>query len=387
MLEQNYRSTPQILAAANALMAEAGSGYAKRLFSLRPASLKPRLVTVADEAAQARWVADEVLRQRESKLPLKRQAVLFRTSHHSAPLELELARRNIPFVKFGGLRFFESAHVKDLVSLLRWAQTPRSRLAGQRVLRLVPGIGSSAAAKLLDALDAAADPAAALLAHVPTPRVQAEWEALKRTVQGLRDPALPWLDALPLARAWYTPHLKRLHENARQREADLDQLQRIATGFSSAERFLTELSLDPPAASSDEAADPLLDEDYLILSTIHSAKGQEWGVVNVVDGCMPSDMATRSVEEIEEERRLLYVAMTRARDELNLVVPQRFHVTQQRHHGDRHLYAVVSRFITPAVRSLFDEWTPVEAKPGEQSDEGPMLLDVAALARQRFLPD
>ncbi len=157
-----------------------------------------------------------------------------------------------------------------------------------------------------------------------------------------------WPAEIANARHWYDPHLERTHEDASTRRADLLQLEQIAAGYPSRERFLTELTLDPPDATSDEAGVPLQDEDYLILSTIHSAKGQEWKsvfVLNVVDGCIPSDLGTGTTAEIEEERRLLYVAMTRAKDDLHLVVPQRFFTHGQNAYGDRHVYASRTRFI------------------------------------------
>ena len=152
------------------------------------------------------------------------------------------------------------------------------------------------------------------------------------------------------------------------RRADVEQLVRLAAGYASRESFLTELTLDPPEATSDRAGPPLLDDDYLILSTIHSAKGQEWTsvhVLNVVDGCIPADLSTGSNEEIEEERRLLYVAMTRAKDHLHLLVPQRFYVTQQSAHGDRHLYAGRTRFIAAQDVKAFEEvvWPPPPQRP------------------------
>jgi DNA helicase II / ATP-dependent DNA helicase PcrA len=225
----------------------------------------------------------------------------------------------------------------------------------------VPGIGPARSAQLLDRIEAAADPAQALADYTPPPAAKKGWRALTEAWHTLHRTGT-WPADLQLAVDWYRPHLERLHgADARVRQADLDQLARIAAGHASRERFLTELALDPPAASSDEAGEPLRDEDYLILSTIHSAKGQEWNAVsilNVVDGCMPADLATGRAAEIEEERRLLYVAMTRARDSLNLLVPQRFYVTQQRQWGDRHLYAARSRFIPPSVAEQFDAVVP-----------------------------
>ena len=386
-LARNYRSTQPILAASNAVIAQAAERFAKELWSDRPSSAKPRLVAIEDEAAQARWVADEVLRRREEGLLLKRQAVLFRSSQHSAALELELVRRRIPFVKFGGLRFLEASHVKDVLSLLRWAENPRSRLAGFRAARLVPGLGPAAATRLLDAMAQAGDPAAALAAYKPPPAAADGWSSLRSAWTELHRQERGWPHELQQAIAWYQPHLERLHDDARVRRADLDALARIAAGHASRERFLTELALDPPEASSDEAGPPLLDEDYLILSTIHSAKGQEWNavyVLNVVDGCMPADIATGHAASIEEERRLLYVAMTRARDSLDLLVPQRFHVTQQRNLGDRHLYATVSRFITPEMRSHFESVGPAAASTAVALEEGPPLMDAGAALRGRW---
>ncbi len=387
-LERNYRSTQPILDASNAVIALARERYAKHLWSERASSDRPRLVTVADEASQASWVADQVLAQREGGMRLKDQAVLFRASHHSAALELELVRRNIPFVKFGGLKFLEAAHVKDVLSVLRWAQNPRHQLAGFRVAQLIPGIGPATARRLIDVMAASVDPVAALMQFdVPTTARQ-DWSEFCETYGHLRADSSHggWPADLELARRWYVPHLERLYDDAALRQADLAQLQRIAAGFGSRERFLAELTLDPPEAVSDEAGAPHRDEDYLILSTIHSAKGQEWKavyVLNVVDGCLPADLATESVEQIEEERRLLYVAMTRAKQHLELIAPQRFYVQQQAGLGDRHVYAPVSRFITPEVAALCQREGVAQgaAEPGGQGRQAGAQVDIAARIR------
>jgi DNA helicase-2/ATP-dependent DNA helicase PcrA len=387
-LERNYRSTQPILDASNAVIALARERHAKQLWTERKSSNKPKLVTVSDEAGQARWVADQVLAQREAGATLKSQAVLFRASGHSAAVELELTRRNIPFVKFGGLRFLEAAHVKDLMALLRWVQNPRSRMSGFRVAQLVPGVGPATAARLLDAMDAASDPAAALAAFKPGSGAREDWQGFARAYRDLSVPGLAWPADLDIALRWYAPQLERLYEDAKVRKADLDQLARIASGYASRERFLTELTLDPPDATSAESGAPLRDEDYMILSTIHSAKGQEWKsvyVLNVVDGCIPSDMATGSSEEIEEERRLLYVAMTRAKEDLHLIVPQRFYVHQQTGLGDRHVYGSRTRFIPDEMSPLFEPLPKAPDLPPLRSAAAMPVAQVDVGARLRKL--
>jgi len=389
-LERNYRSTQPILEASNAVIAEAPERFAKTLWSDRPSCAKPRIVTVPDEMAQARQVADRVLAWREEGVRLRQQAVLFRTAHHSAAVELELTRRRIPFVKFGGLKFLESTHVKDVLAVLRWAENPRSRIAGFRVAQLVPGVGPANARRLLDAMDASAAPAQALLDHAMPPAASEDWAAFTALWASLREGS-SWPAELDAVNAWYLPLLHRLHEDAPARQADLVQLTQIASGYAARERFLTELTLDPPAASSDEAGPPHLDEDYMILSTIHSAKGQEWNAVqilNVVDGCIPSEMSTGDAAQIAEERRLLYVAMTRAKERLELLAPQRFFVTEQARFGDRHVYASLSRFITPAALGCFER-ASAQGLPGAGAGGGVAGLpsarvDLAARLRDRW---
>lgn len=385
-LERNYRSTQPILDASNAVIAAARERHAKNLFTDKASSQRAQLVLVPDEAQQARWVAEQVLRRREGGTTLKSQAVLFRASHHSAALELELARRDIPFVKFGGLKFLEAAHVKDVMAVLRFAHNPRGRMAGFRVVQLVPGIGPATATRLLDAMAQAPDPRAALQAFEPPAAAREEWTQLAALLARLQEPGLAWPADMELAKSWYLPQLERMHDDAQVRKLDVEQLARLATGYGSRERFLTELTLDPPEVTSDQSGPPLRDEDYLILSTIHSAKGQEWKavhVLNVVDGCIPSDMATGTSEELEEERRLLYVAMTRAREHLHLVVPQRFYVTQQSGGGDRHMYAGRTRFISETMAGLFEQvaWPQAAAAAPAGTQPQAAVIEVRARAR------
>ncbi len=383
-LERNYRSTETILAAANAVIGLAPERFTKNLWSERRSSALPMLIAVRDENDQASFIVDRILENREAGTALKAQAVLFRAAHHSGPLEVELVRRNIPFVKFGGLKFLDSAHVKDMMCILRFLENPRDRVSGFRLLQLLPGIGPASAGTLLDAIAAGAEPLAGL-ASLPAPaRSREDWKAFADLVDRLRSRP-QWPADIELARLWYEPHLERIHEDASVRLPDLIQLQQIASTYPSRERFLTELTLDPPSASSDEAGPPLLDEDYLILSTIHSAKGQEWKsvfVLNCVDGCIPSDLGMGSRDEIEEERRLLYVAMTRAKDVLHLLIPQRFFVSQQSRNGDRHVYAARTRFIPDRILSLFDKraWPVAPAEAKSNRPAGP-AVDVGARMR------
>jgi DNA helicase II / ATP-dependent DNA helicase PcrA len=381
-LAQNYRSTQAILAASNAVIALAAERFTKNLWSEREASARPLLIAVRDETDQARYVVSRVLENREAGLPLKSQAVLFRTSHHSDTLEFELTRRNTPFVKFGGLKFLEAAHVKDVLAALRFAENPRDRVAGFRVTQLVPGIGPASAARILDRL-AAPDPAAMLVAYAP-PRAGAEWKDFVALFDALFRRACIWPAEFEQVRRWYEPHLERLHDDAHVRAVDLAQLEQIAASYRTREQFLTDLTLDPPSASSDEAGAPLLDEDYLILSTIHSAKGQEWKsvfVLNAVDGCIPSDLATGSTDEIEEERRLLYVAMTRAKDQLDVIVPQRFYTHNQANRGDRYVHALRTRFIPTPVARLFEQRVWPSAQAGASAAQPQAQIDVTARMR------
>ncbi len=387
-LEQNYRSTQPILEAANAVIGMTKERFTKNLWTDRASSRRPLLVSVRDEADQARYVVEQVLEAREAGTMLKQQAVLFRTSHHSGALEVELTRRNIPYVKFGGLKFLDSAHVKDVLALLRWVQNPRDRIAGFRVMQLLPGVGPTSAGRVLEHMLGAPDPIAALRKAPPPQRCEEVWDNFVETVLAIRAGRAGWPGELGMARLWYEPHLEVRHEDAITRRADLLQLEQIAAGYPSRERFLTELTLDPPDATSDQAGVPHLDEDYLILSTMHSAKGQEFKSVfmlNVVDGCIPSDLGTGQSHEIEEERRLFYVGLTRAKDDLHVIVPQRFFTHGQRPMGDRHVYAARTRFIPADLLDLFEQRAWPIAAPGTIQPLSPdFKVDVAARMRDMW---
>jgi DNA helicase-2/ATP-dependent DNA helicase PcrA len=358
VLAQNYRSTQPILDCANALLAEGARQHRKTLLGTRQANQKPFYVTLEDSVAQAEYIVSKILATREVGGALRRHAILFRSSHHSDALEVELMRRNVPFVKYGGLKFLEAAHVKDMLSVLRWADNPRNSVAGFRVLKLVPGIGPAHAKQILDHLEAYSYSMKSLGAWDAPQPVKMDWKRFFEFIIKLVDPETPWAGQLGLVRDWYKPQLERIYDASWARMGDLEQLQVLSTQFPSRERFLTELTLDPPAVTSDQAGNASKDEDYVILSTIHSAKGQEWDyvyVLNVSDGNFPSEFSTGKPDMIEEERRLLYVAMTRARNELHLCAPLKYAVTQQAKDGDKHVYGAKSRFMTDKVLDCFQQ--------------------------------
>jgi DNA helicase-2/ATP-dependent DNA helicase PcrA len=390
-LAQNYRSTQQVLDVANAVMSEAPRAHRKYLLSIRGEGVRPKVVTVDELQSQAEYVCNEVLRRREANVPLKRQAVLFRSGSHSDVLEVELAKRKIPFVKYGGLKFLEAAHIKDLLAVLRWADNPRNTLAAFRALQLLPGMGPVNARAAIEHLENGGQSFAALLSFRPPQTGEQDWRRLVELMQALADPQLQWLGQVNAVREWYRPHFERLYEQLHTRQADLEQLELLSGQFPSRERFLTELTLDPPNASSDLSGRAGLDEDFLVLSTIHSAKGMEWDtvyVLNVVDGSFPSEFATGKAELIEEERRLLYVALTRAQNELLLLVPLKFHLTNQSRHGDAHVYGGRSRFMTEKVQKTLEPVTfhgsALASADTLSEAQAPVTVDVGARLRDMW---
>jgi DNA helicase-2/ATP-dependent DNA helicase PcrA len=385
-LECNYRSTQAVLDAANALIAGATRGYRKSLSAARGGGSRPQLVTVQDDRAQADYVIRSVLRRREEGTPLARQAVLFRSSDHSDWLEIELMRANIPYVKYGGLRFLEAAHVKDALSILRWADNPKNGLAAFRVLQLLPGMGPAHAARAWQCVVDAGFRLSALAAFAAPAAAADAWTEFAGLMAELSGPRADWPAQFTRLRAWYEPELERLYDAPGVRTADLAMLEQLAGQYPGRERFLTELTLDPPAASGDLAGPPLIDEDYLVLSTVHSAKGQEWDavhVLNVTDGNFPNEFAAGSAAGIDEERRLFYVAMTRARDELHLLEPLRYYVTQQAPAGDRHVYGARSRFLDGPMLDLLEQtgWPQQAESTAGAPEAAAVRVDVGSRLR------
>lgn len=374
-LTRNHRSTPQVVEVANRIWAQAAERHDKELVAVRGDGPIPQLVTAGDEHLEARAVVDRLLAAHEAGVALRDQAVLFRTAHHADILEVELTVRNVPFVKFGGLAFLEAAHVKDLLALCRVALNPRDDLAWFRILQRIDEIGPARARALVTALQDCDGSVDAALSHCELPgHLHGPVLALGDSIaECVRRCEAGHCDISSLV-AWLAPRLHSLG-SVESRRADLDRLADVAA-TSSLERFLTDLTLDPPASSSDLAGPPLLDDDYVTLSTIHSAKGGEWEIVHLIhaaDGNIPSDLATGDAAQIEEERRLFYVAATRARNALVVHVPLRFH-HHPRRLDDAHSLAQRSRFLSPEVTAVMREVvqagdTAVDVATGEISHD------------------
>jgi len=385
-LEQNYRSTQAILDASNAVMAGVRERYTKNLWTSRQGGQRPLLVVCEDEAQQCEAVCRRILDHFEAGLALHRQAVLIRAGWHSDMLEVELTRRRIPFHKYGGLRFLEAAHVKDLLAFLRVLENPHDELSWFRVLLLLDGIGPRTARRILDALGVrrggspSADlavsplqrlfraPARSLPAGDQLADLRAVWAECAGfdMESGVADPdaGIALASQIERVRLFYEPIFERTYENAAVRLRDLEQIERIAAGYESRRSFITDLTLDPPQSTSDLAGKPHLEEDFLVVSTIHSAKGGEWDAVHVLhaaDGMIPSDMALSDEAGLDEERRLFYVALTRAKDHLYVYAPLRYYHRRYAM-GDQHSYGQLTRFISPEVRRLFDQTLPSEAE-------------------------
>ncbi len=380
-LEQNYRSVQPILDATNAVIGLAAKRYQKELFSTRKSAQKPRLVSLLDEEQQCDYLIGRILEHHEAGIPLRKQAVLFRTSHHSDALEVELVRRNIPFVKYGGLKFLEAAHVKDAMCFLRVAENPRDATSAFRIVQLMDGFGPAYARKAIDYLAERKFDVRESAHFAPPSAASEQWRAFVALMVRLAGlPAaehsgnsqlatgnsLPLPEQIAAIRKFYAPILDRRYDQPQVRKRDLEQLEQIAAGFRSRSAMLADLTLDPPNSTQDLAGPPLLDEDYLILSTIHSAKGCEWDAVYVIhaaDGNIPSDMATGDDDQIEEERRLFYVALTRARDFLEVCFPLKYY---HRKRSDRHSFAQLTRFLPESILDRFERIAMEPAAPADQ---------------------
>jgi DNA helicase-2/ATP-dependent DNA helicase PcrA len=390
-LEQNYRSTQPILSVTNTLISRAAERFTKNLWTERTGGETPWLVAARDEQQQTRFVVDRILELHEEGTPLREIAVLFRAGYMSADLEIELTNRKIPFEKWGGLKFLEAAHVKDVLAFLRILENPRDEVSWYRLLLLLPGIGDATARAAIDSMIAAAWESNAFGRYNPPPRAKAAHAALVSLLEGLRSG--PVVDEAKVAadiarvRQLYDNILRERYDRVEPRLADLDQLQTIAAGYPDRATFLSALALEPPQATQDLPGGSSREEnDCLILSTAHSAKGKEWDAVFViwaVDGWFPSARCLNSEEETEEERRLMYVALTRARNYLSVAYPLNAYSSRR---GADYSLDQLCRFIDRGVRdnmqrvALAGDNTPADIAPPQK----PPLLDLRALLRSKF---
>jgi DNA helicase-2/ATP-dependent DNA helicase PcrA len=388
-LEQNYRSTQPILDATNALIAAASLRYSKTLRTSRAGGEPPLLVAARDEHEQTIYVVDEILRQHEEGTPLREMAVLFRAGYMSADLEIELTNRKIPFEKWGGLKFLEAAHVKDVLAFLRILENPRDEVSWFRVLLLLPGVGDVTARSAIDTIARDAwDPRA--LSAFPAPRrARAAQAALSGLLDELTAPSAqpaPVAAEIARIRRLYDDILRERYDRPEPRLLDLDQLELIAGNFKGRSHFLSELALEPPSSSQDLAGPSTGENDMLILSTAHSAKGREWDAVFViwaVDGWFPLSRSLRDDNDLEEERRLMYVAMTRARNHLTVTYPVSAYGSR---FGADYSIDQLSRFVTTAVRNRMRRLAVYRGADATESLEivPRQPLDLRALLKGRF---
>jgi DNA helicase II / ATP-dependent DNA helicase PcrA len=392
-LEQNYRSIQPILDLSNTVMEQARERYTKNLWSARASDRRPVLYYCMDEAEQSRLVCERILEQLDQGIRLQKQAVLFRAGHHSDALEVELMQRRIPFRKFGGLKFIEAAHIKDMLAFLRVLENPRDELSWFRILCMMPGMGPQWARRVMGQLGVRRQPLPegseseqagekmsplsrffssrlkvppdseeligklrkALKDCYGVEEVDEESDEAASSVAAGNAPTLAV--QIERLRGYYEPVFKTIYDNWRIRIRDIEQLEQIAGRFRSRRRFVADLTLDPPNSTADLAGPPYLDDDYLVLSTMHSAKGCEWTLVHVIhaaDGMIPSDMGTQDEAQIDEERRLFYVALTRAKDWLYVYFPLRYYHTRHRT-GDAHTVPQLTRFLTKQALGLFEK--------------------------------
>jgi DNA helicase-2/ATP-dependent DNA helicase PcrA len=368
-LVRNYRSTQPILDLANAAWAGASVRYAKDLVAVRAGGARPELVDCVDEATQAEQVCARVLAARERGTRLRDQAVLFRAGRGSDLLELELTRRRIPYVKYGGLRYLEAAHVKDLLALYRLADNQRDETAWFRLLQLLDGVGPATARRVVDGLDLDRDGVLDRWDGAGLPE-SARADA-DRLVTALRERGPERAETLRRA---LVPVVQGAYPDAAARLADLERLSAAAAGYGDLRTFVVELALDPPRSTGADAVPPSVDEDWLVLSTVHSAKGLEWRAVHllhVTEGSFPSDLGASTADGLDEERRLFHVALTRARDTLHLYAPLRYH-HHPRARDDRHSFAQRSRFLDAAALACCERvGTDPETAPGPALDGTP----------------
>jgi DNA helicase-2/ATP-dependent DNA helicase PcrA len=397
-LEQNYRSTQPILDTTNTLISRAAERFTKNLWTNRAGGERPWLVTTRDEQQQTRFVVDRILELHEEGIPLREMAVLIRAAYMSADLEIELANRNIPFEKWGGIKFLEAAHVKDVLAFLRVLDNPRDEVSWYRILMLMPGIGDVTARAILASMAEQSWGLDAFASYTPPARAVDAHKSLARLLRVLSAPRSTKSEServgedIDEIRRLYDSILAERYDHSEPRLADLDQLRVIASGYPSRAAFLAAVALEPPQSTQDLADGSDTEEDALVISTVHSSKGKEWDAVFViwaVDGWFPLSRSLGDGDEMEEERRLMYVAMTRARNHLAVTYPLNVYATRR---GQDYSIDQLSRFIDRGVRDRMQRVVPRES--GNHPDGGapaPLLappssapIDLRALLKGRF---
>ena len=368
-LEENYRSTQPILSLTNAVIRQAKEKFEKNLYTKKKGDKIPIFVDAADENTQSKYIADKILELREEGVELGHIAVLFRSGWHSNDLEVELASRNIPFVKYGGLKFVAAAHIKDMLSFLRIIYNMRDEVSWYRALLLMPGIGPKTAGLIIEEIkkDAAIDE-----------RLSKKSEYLSKLIALINGSDADKQNPAQMLRRffdYYQPLLKEKYDDFNKRLNDLDSLERIASRYDSLEQFLTDMALEPPERGIIEAGLRDKDDAPLTLSTIHSAKGLEWHTVfliYVAEGHLPSYLSLENEEDIEEERRLFYVAATRAKENLFLLKPHLDRSPRSFLDDGGSVFTQVSRFLDQG--NIFDKFLKSESI-GRDSDSDDSDLD------------
>ncbi|MDO8661610.1 MAG: ATP-dependent helicase [Candidatus Omnitrophota bacterium] len=364
-LEENYRSTQPILNLTNEVIRMAKEKFEKNLYTKKKGEKQPVFIDAEDENAQSRYIADKILELREEGVELKDMAVLFRSGWHSNDLEVELASRNIPFVKYGGQKFVEAAHIKDVISYLRIVYNTGDQVSWLRALLLIPGIGPKSAEKIISSFSDEKNKAGAASA-LKKEEVVKLLHILKEMDLSQQEPA----KIIEIFLEYYQPLLKNKYDDFHKRINDLDSLLRIASRYKSLEQFLTDMALEPPERSLAEAGLKDKDDSTLTLSTIHSAKGLEWHTVFLIylaEGHLPSYLSLEDEEGIEEERRLFYVASTRAKENLFLLKPHLDRSPRSMMDGGGPVLTQVSRFLDEG--RIMDKFVRVE-DTGDEFDAG-----------------
>jgi DNA helicase-2/ATP-dependent DNA helicase PcrA len=357
-LEENYRSTQPILDLTNVIIDRATKKYTKVLFTRKRGGILPALVKAKDERMQSQFVVQRILELREEGVPLDDMAVLFRSGFHAFDLEIELNRANIPFVKVGGFKFMETAHIKDVLAHMKVLANPNDSVSWHRILLLLDAIGPKAADAIFQEVVASGKGVAGLAAHKPPRRYQKGFERLRKILENLDIQTLSVAEIGSRIVGYYEPILQKQFDNYPKRTKDLEHLVGIMEGYGDVEKFLSDMALEPPNTSVDDILATDYDDEKLVLSTIHSAKGLEWHTVFVIwalEGRFPTIYAVRREEEMEEELRLMYVAASRAEENLYFTYPINIY-----DRGTAMVLCRPSRFIEGISEDILESWSLID---------------------------